>query len=246
VAPVSAGMIVGASLRMLVVLEPERDWTFLSQVYRHLKRIAVPSRDKLSRMVPAADLFELGIWLMETWADDRPQRVYKATRFRDGLVIALLICCPIRVKNLAGLTIGQHLIFDGERYRLHVTAAETKTGRPYVAPVPHELISYIDQWLRLHRPTLQLMAAAGASVGSAAGPLWIDRWGQAMSIKAIQRQIWVRTRQAFGKGICPHLFRDIAVTELVDVAPEEIGIAPDPWAMLTSERPASITSKPMA
>jgi integrase/recombinase XerD len=48
-----------------------------------------------------------------------------------------------------------------------------------------------------------------------------------MSIKATQRQIWVRTRQAFGKGICPHLFRDIAVTELVDVAPEEIGIAAD-------------------
>jgi integrase/recombinase XerD len=187
----------------------------------------VPSRDKLSRMVPAADLFELGLWLMETWADDRPQRVYKATRFRDGLIIALLICCPVRVKNLAGLMIGQHLIFDGERYRLHVTAAETKTGRPYVACVPHELTGYIDEWLRFHRPALKLMAASGPSSGNAAGPLWIDRWGQAMSIKSIQRQIWLRTRQAFGKGICPHLFRDIAVTELVDSAPDDIGIAAD-------------------
>jgi len=70
------------------------------------------------------------------------------------------------------------------------------------------------------------MAADGPSA-DAAGHLWIDRWGQAMSIKSVQRQIWVRTRQAFGKGICPHLFRDIAVTELVDCAPEEIGIAPD-------------------
>jgi len=48
-----------------------------------------------------------------------------------------------------------------------------------------------------------------------------------MSSKALRRQIWWRTRQAFGKGICPHLFRDCAVTELVDSAPEEIGIAPD-------------------
>ena len=47
-----------------------------------------------------------------------------------------------------------------------------------------------------------------------------------MSGRSIQRQIWVRTRQAFGKGICPHLFRDIAVTELVDSAPDDIGIAP--------------------
>ena len=71
------------------------------------------------------------------------------------------------------------------------------------------------------------MAAAGANTNSAAGALWIDRWGQTLSAKSIQRQIWLRTRQAFGKGIHPHLFRDCAVTVLVDVAPEEIGIAPD-------------------
>ena len=48
-----------------------------------------------------------------------------------------------------------------------------------------------------------------------------------MSSRAIQRQIWLHTRHAFGKGVCPHLFRDCAVTELVDSAPEDIGIAPD-------------------
>jgi integrase len=37
----------------------------------------------------------------------------------------------------------------------------------------------------------------------------------------------LRTRKAFGNAIWPHLFRDCAVTELVDCAPEEIGIAPD-------------------
>lgn len=227
VAPASAGMMVGALLRMLAVLEPERDWTFLGQVYRYLKHTAVPSRDKLARMVPAADLFELGIHLMETWADDRPQRVYKATRYRDGLIIALLISCPIRLKNLAGLVIGQHLVFDGEGYRLQLSTAETKTGRPYVATVPFELGPYIDQWLMIHRPAMTLIASAVAGSGTAAGPLWIDRWGQPMSSKSIRRQVRWRTRQAFGKGICPHLFRDIAVTELVDFAPDEIGIAPD-------------------
>ena len=29
------------------------------------------------------------------------------------MIIMLLISCPIRVKNLAGLVIGQHLVFDG-------------------------------------------------------------------------------------------------------------------------------------
>jgi integrase len=177
-------------------------------------------------MVAAAELFDLGLRLMATW-DTAPHPVYKATRYRDGLIIALLIACPIRLKNLAGLVVGQHLVFDGQAYRLTLTAAETKNGRPYVAMVPSELRPYIDQWLRIQRPALQSSATAGAGAGSAAGRLWIDRWGRPMTSKAIQRQIAWRTEQAFGKAIRPHLFRDCAVTELVDVAPEEIGIAPD-------------------
>ena len=227
VAPASAAMIIAALLRMLAVLEPERDWTFLAQVRRHLNRTAKPSRDKRSRIVAAADLYELGIRLMETWADARPQQIYKATRYRDGLILSLLISCPIRLKNLAALVIGRHLVFDGNAYRLTLTAEETKTSRPYVAAVPQELTSYIDQWLRVHRPTLQSIATADAHDGSVGGYLWIDRWGHSMSARAIQHQVWWRTRQAFGKPIWPHLFRDCAVTELVDCAPAEIEIAPD-------------------
>jgi integrase len=156
---------------------------------------------------------------------DRPQ--YVPILYRDGLLIALLIACPMRIKNLANLIIGQHLVLDGCAYGLKAQGRGDQDRQALRACVPNELTGYIDEWLWFHRPALQLMAAAGASVGSAAGRLWIDRWGQPMSIKAIQRQIWLRTRQAFGKGICPHLFRDIAVTELVDVAPEEIGIAAD-------------------
>ena len=61
VAPASASMFVGALLRMLVALAPDQDWSALARAYRHFKRNAVPSRDKFARIVPAADLFDLGI-----------------------------------------------------------------------------------------------------------------------------------------------------------------------------------------
>jgi hypothetical protein len=48
-----------------------------------------------------------------------------------------------------------------------------------------------------------------------------------MGSGAIRIQIESRTRQAFGNAIWPNLFRDCAVTKLVDCAPEDIGIAPD-------------------
>jgi integrase/recombinase XerD len=91
--------------------------------------------------------------------------------------------------------------------------------------VPYELTPCIDKWLGVYR--VQLIANGQSQVGSMGGPLWVDRVGRPMSSGAIRAQIERRTRLAFGKAIWPHLFRDCAVTELVDTAPEEIGIAPD-------------------
>ena len=125
-----------ALVRMLSAIEPNRDWGPLARVYNHLRQTAAPSRDKLSRLVRASDLFELGVRLMETCEERSDRPGYEPTRYRDGLIIALLISCPIRLKNLTGLVVGQHLVSDGRDYRLTLTAAETKTGRPYVAMVP--------------------------------------------------------------------------------------------------------------
>ena len=64
-------------------------------------------------------------------------------------------------------------------------------------------------------------------MGSNVGHLWVDRGGRPMGSEAIRSQIEARTKEAFGRHVWPHLFRDCAVTELVDCAPEQIGIAPD-------------------
>jgi integrase/recombinase XerD len=84
-------------------------------------------------------------------------RPYVPIRYLDGLIIALLIACPMRTKNLANLVIGQHLVFDGCAYGLKLSATKTKTGRLYVAAVPPELTPYMDGWLRGHRPAIQLI-----------------------------------------------------------------------------------------
>ena len=121
--------------------------------------------------------------------------------------------------------IGRHLLFDGRAYRLEFTAAETKTGRLYHAAVPPELTAYVDDYLQVHRPRLQSFARADGP--GTDGRLWLGRRGRPLSSGGIERLIAARTREAFGKPIYPHLFREIAVTELVDFAPDEIGIAPD-------------------
>ena len=121
-------MMVGALHRMLMVLEPDQDWRGLGRVYNRLKKTAAPSRDKLSCMVPASELLDLGIGLMDT-CDRGQNETYKATRYRDGLNIALLICCPVRLKNLAGLMVSQHLVFDGQDYQGEAHGGRDQDGQ---------------------------------------------------------------------------------------------------------------------
>ena len=224
VAPASVSQMVGGLLRMFAVVAPEGDWTMLARVYSHLKQTAAPSRDKISRLVAAGDLLELGIRLMETCEDGPRHRTHVATQYRDGLMIALLICAPIRLKNLTELVIGRHLVFDGKAYGLQITAAETKTGRPYRAAIPTELTGYIEPLPR-GRPVD--VAASCTPSDAAGGRLWLGRFGTPLGSAAIRVQIEQRTKAAFGRAVWPHLFRDCAVTELVDLAPEEIGVAAD-------------------
>jgi integrase/recombinase XerD len=150
-APVGIAMRLGALVRALDAMEPDHDRWTLRAAYNHFKLNARPTRDKLSRMVPAADLLALGISLMDTAPSHAAHEKYQATRYRDGLLIALLISCPIRLKNLAMIIIGQHLVSEGEGYVLRFTAEETKTERPYQAELPAQLTPYVERYLSHYR-----------------------------------------------------------------------------------------------
>lgn len=223
VAPWSVAMMAGALKRVLDVIAPEADWSWLGLVCTDLKQIAKPTRNRFEHMVTPRQLFDLGLSMMDEAAqDDRRHPMRVAIRARDGLMIAMLICCPLRIANLLQIEIGTHLLRDGDRYRLHFKKHETKTGAELDSDLPPGLSRYIDQYLRHYRPSL---LALGAEENTTR--LWIDRWGQPMSEAAIRAQIEFNTANAFGRHIWPHLFRAIAVTGVVDEAPEEIGITPD-------------------
>ena len=244
VAPASVAMMVGALLRMFAVLAPEGDWSMLARVYRHLKQTAAPSRDKIARLVAAGDLFELGMRLMQTCEDGPGRRAYVATRYRDGLIIALLICCPIRLKNLTE---------PGDRpapgLRRRGLWAAAHRGRDQDRPAlpgrhPGRADRYIDRYLEVFRPELQSIARGRRGRGSG-GRLWLGRSG-APGQRRDPGADRARTKPAFGKAVWPHLFRDCAVTELVDWRPRRSASPPTCSATPACRPPRSTTSTPRA
>jgi integrase/recombinase XerD len=223
VAPYSVSMMVCALLRMLQVLAPHKDWGWLRRLYAHAKTTAKPGRQRMAHAVAPEQLFELGLQLMSGPCQSRRGEAYhRSTQYRDGLMIALLISCPVRISNLESIEIGRHLLFDNDHFWLSFPANEVKTGEPFMGDLPPSLTPWIESYLNIHRPAL---LARGQD--PATQRLWVDRWGQPMTEGPIREQIKKRTRRAFGRHVWPHLFRHCAVTGLVDMAPEQIAIAPD-------------------
>jgi len=221
VASCSVEMIFEGFARMIMAIAPGQDWNWLRTVIRNLKAIARPEKDKRAHMVDARQLLSLGVDLMDR-ALEMGDRYHAATCMRDGLLIAVLACCPVRIANLTAIEIGRHLLFDGDRYLLFFAEEETKTSHPYRAELPQSLAPYIDVWLRDHRRRL-LMRGGGPKTDR----LWIDRWGEPMGDAPIRAQIEKRTKDAFGRHIWPHLARSIAASSFVDHDPDMVALVPD-------------------
>lgn len=230
VSPVSVSMMVGALKRMLDMLAPEIDLSWLSTWSASLKRNARPQRNRFAHIVPPAALMDLGLSLLRRAEEAERNSHLVSTMARDGLVIAMLICQPDRIANFHVIEIGRHLLPDGDRYRLRFEAEETKTRRISEGELPPGLTPWIEWYLQVHRRRL-----LGQGEGHRTARLWIDRWGKPMAEHSVRNQINKRTIDAFGYNVWPHLFRNCAVTGLVDRAPNQIAIAPDLLGHATSQ-----------
>ena len=221
--------------RVLQMIDPGEDWTWIVRAGDRLHAKATPSRDRLSVMRPPEEVLQLGLDLMQAAEDDRFRTACdRATLFRDGLLLAFLVQRPFRRANLTNLTLGVDLERrDG--WQMRIEDEETKTGSPIFCPWPENLIGPLERYLALHRETLR----RGAETPIDTAALWISRQGGAMSAGAIARQVKHRTQEEFGKGINPHTFRSIAATAIATFTPSESGAILDVLghqSLRTSER----------
>jgi integrase len=195
------------------VMAPDRDWTWLRQIQNVLRARSVSVRDKRVRMRSAQELVELGKKLMRRAETNstRPS-LTRAVWYRDGLMIALLAYRPLRRSNLAAITLGKHVIRQSHGYRLYFSAAEVKSRRPIDTPLPELLVADVDRYLDHHRPIL--LTRGGRQKPPACDAFWVSETATALVSNSIPNRIKKHTREAFGKHLSPHLFRDCAATTI--------------------------------
>ena len=130
---------------------------------RSLRADARPSRNKLARLQDAEALEELGLKLMEE-AEAAPERNYhthvgltalqRALAYRDGLMIALLIRRPFRIKNFHSLRLGHNLILEDGGAHFVFEPGEMKNKRSLEAAFPAHLLPALRRYLAYYRTTL--------------------------------------------------------------------------------------------
>jgi hypothetical protein len=122
------------------------------------------------------------------------------------------------MRNLASIEDGRHLVWDGTNHQLKFTAAETKNDRAYAAAMPQNLTTYVHQWLDACRPILQSTALPQLRWG----PPLAQALGPAQGQRRHPRLDRAPHQASSAMPVWRHLFRDCAVTELLDCAPEDI------------------------
>ena len=192
--------------RFVQLIAPGSDIGWLIEIERQLYSERRP-HPKWDRVVTTDVLVDAGQTLMAEAEITKRPKLSRARMFRDGLMVALLAYCPIRLKNFAALEIGRSFVnVDGTSW-IVLTAAETKEKRADERPVPDELTNSIERYLESYRPIL----AGGKAETNA---LWFAINGKPMSYASTGELIAETTRMTIGVAVSPHLFRTAGVTTL--------------------------------
>jgi len=190
--------------RAAELLTPTADFSWLAEIEKDIALMMEP-RSNFNRLVFTGRLVEAGLTLVAE-AQFANSELIRAHGVRNGLMIALLALCPIRIKNFSALEIGRTFREVHGSWWIALPSSSTKSRRPDERRVPELLNPYIDIYLNQSRPLL---------IGSepSTNALWISSTtGRAMTTKNLGTLVSKITLETLGVDVSPHLFRTAAAS----------------------------------
>jgi integrase len=134
-------------------LAPSTNFKWLSDIAGDLRAEDGPV--KHPPVVDASQLLITGLAFVEEYIEpERPMDMRSALNIRNGLMVAMLASCPIRAKNLTGLTLGRSLHLSNSCWWIDLQGSETKNGRSDTRMIPEFLTPALESYLRKARSLL--------------------------------------------------------------------------------------------
>ena len=223
-------------LLMARLFDSAADWSFIARLADKIRAMESRPKDKRLHLRGSDELYTLGHKLMES-AGQQSTSARVASRFRDGLMIALLALVPLRRRNFVQLRIGTELQKLDGHWVVEISGDTTKTHAPLDFDWPDDLVGPLQTYLTIHRPVLA--ARSYRWLAKAGDHLWVALSGSALTEMAFYDIVRKRTKEAFGTAINPHAFRHAAATTLAIHDPEHVRLA----APVLGHRSLSTTEK---
>jgi integrase len=132
---------------------------------------------------------------------------------QTSLAIDILLTCPMRMKNLASLSFGDHLRWPNGRGKpaiLTIKGGETKNGLPIESEIPTELADRL--WT--YRTEI-----APAVIGKHPNVLFVTTTGRPRTQGAVTASIEKAAYKNAGIRLTPHQFRHFAAKVVLDANP---------------------------
>ncbi|KAB0677971.1 tyrosine-type recombinase/integrase [Aureimonas leprariae] len=198
-------------------LDPAADWAWLRMVSDRYRR-----RQELTQLKPRPGVSSSEIYrwaLKEIGTAEKMEsdgRWERSIRFRDGLMVGLLIARPVRLRAFINIEIGKHLAAQADGFTLQFKPEDMKDRKSRTFSVPAGLVGPMSRYLTEHRPELLR--------GAETGKLWISRRGTPLSRDGFQQHLHDITLRGLGVALRPHAFRHVAATSIAEDDPEHVNI----------------------
>lgn len=203
-------------------MAPEGDWTWLRNASNSFLRTSSYQDLKPLPKVTAGQVF--------TWAVDRLDEVRRefdasnrpvltAVEFRQALMVAVLMSCPVRQRALLAMTVTEHIERTDGQTVLCFKATDMKDKKARCILLHGRLEGYLLEYLEVHRPIL---------LGGRESPmLWISSRKNDLGADSFSKYLAIYTERSFGEAFRAHKFRHVAATYIAEEMPEHAGIIAD-------------------
>jgi len=141
-------------------------------------------------------------------------RISAACAFRDAMIFALLICRPMRSRNVHEMKLGANLLHQRDGgWSLRFLRHEAK-AKPYSCKFPERLVPWLEFLLEEVRPILR--GKANTDV------LFLTNSGRPMSPQDLWKRLRAIGNEYLGILTNPHLFRYLIPSAYLARYPEDI------------------------
>jgi integrase len=220
----SIATLLSAIAEVMIAMAPERDWSWIRRASNSFLRTSRHQELKQLPQVTAGQVFTTALKRLHDVrrlqeSAESPAQVAVAVEFRQALMVAVLMSCPVRSRAFLAMTVDVHVAQDDDDFYLNFRSEDMKDKQSRRLLLHGALKEFLAEYIQIHRRVLLGNVASNR--------LWITARHRPYEADSFSKFLAIYTGRMFGEQFRAHKFRHIAASSIAEEMPEHYGIIKD-------------------